>query len=35
MKIVDDRLKFRTYLVSHSITPADIVIFFNLRVVKE
>jgi len=25
----------RTYLVSHSISPADIVFFFNFRVVKE
>lgn len=35
MKIVDERLKLRTYLVSDSITPADIAIFFNFRVVKE
>ena len=35
MKIVDERLKLRTYLVGHSITPADIALFFNFRVVRE
>jgi elongation factor 1-gamma len=35
MKTVDDRLKLRTYLVGHSISPADIALFFNFRVVKE
>jgi hypothetical protein len=35
MNIVDERLKLRTYLVSHSISPADIVFFFNFRAVKE
>lgn len=35
MKTLEERLKLRTYVVSHSITPADVVFFFNFRIVKE
>ncbi len=34
MKITDERLKLRTYLVSNSVTPADLVFFFNFKVVQ-
>jgi hypothetical protein len=34
MKITDEKLKLKTYIVSNSITPADIVLFFNFRSVQ-
>ncbi len=35
MKIIDERLKLKTYMVGNSITAVDVILFIGLNKVKQ